>query len=111
MELQTESPTIATRTHVSRLRGIHWRALWVWTTLYDAQLPIPGREPKSTFKVWTLWFEREKIPVIKEVNQRLKAATGWEVFIVPGLIDDKPFFEFLAAKKFQQLPGYVAKKS
>ncbi|MEC8835135.1 MAG: phenylalanine 4-monooxygenase [Bacteroidota bacterium] len=74
----------------------------VWTTLYDAQLPIlQCRATEKYFQGLELCgFEREKIPVIKEVNQRLKAATGWEVFIVPGLIDDKPFFEFLAAKKF-----------
>ena len=67
--------------------------------MYDAQIPI--LQSKATEKYFQglqlCGFEREKIPVIKEVNQRLKASTGWEVFIVPGLIDDKPFFEFLAA--------------
>jgi phenylalanine-4-hydroxylase len=40
------------------------------------------------------------IPDFRVMNQRLKAATGWEVVAVPGLIPDLAFFRLLADRKF-----------
>ena len=34
------------------------------------------------------------------MNRTLKAATGWEVVAVPGLIPDLAFFRLLADRKF-----------
>jgi phenylalanine-4-hydroxylase len=40
------------------------------------------------------------IPDFRVMNERLKAATGWEVVAVPGLIPDLAFFRLLADRKF-----------
>ncbi|HEY8383234.1 MAG TPA: phenylalanine 4-monooxygenase [Microvirga sp.] len=40
------------------------------------------------------------IPDFRVMNQTLKAATGWEVVAVPGLVPDLAFFRLLADRKF-----------
>jgi phenylalanine-4-hydroxylase len=44
--------------------------------------------------------EPTHIPRFHDVNQRLEAATGWQIVAVPGLIPEVPFFTLLANKKF-----------
>ena len=74
----------------------------VWAILYSQQMKaLKGIATNDFFLGLDLCgFESDKIPHIESVNENLKKATGWEVYIVPGLIADKPFFEFLANKKF-----------
>lgn len=43
---------------------------------------------------------KDRIPRFEEVNVRLRAATGWEIVTVPGLIPEVPFFTLLANRKF-----------
>jgi phenylalanine-4-hydroxylase len=40
------------------------------------------------------------IPDFRVMNQALRAATGWEVVAVPGLVPDLAFFRLLADRKF-----------
>ncbi len=40
------------------------------------------------------------IPDFREINRTLRAATGWEVVAVPGLVPDLAFFRLLADRKF-----------
>jgi phenylalanine-4-hydroxylase len=40
------------------------------------------------------------IPDFRDLNRRLRDATGWEVVAVPGLIPDLAFFRLLADRKF-----------
>lgn len=40
------------------------------------------------------------IPDFRVLNERLKAASGWEVVAVPGLVPDLVFFKLLADRKF-----------
>ncbi len=40
------------------------------------------------------------IPSFSAVSQRLRAATGWEIVAVPGLIPDEAFFTHLAHRRF-----------
>lgn len=47
-----------------------------------------------------LGIGEEGIPDFRVMNQRLRAATGWEVVAVPGLIPDLAFFRLLADRKF-----------
>ena len=47
-----------------------------------------------------LGIGEEGIPDFRVLNQRLKAATGWEVVAVPGLIPDLAFFRMLANRQF-----------
>lgn len=74
----------------------------VWEILFTQQMKaLQGIATKDFFEGLKLCgFESHLIPHIESVNENLKKATGWEVYIVPGLIADKPFFEFLANKKF-----------
>jgi phenylalanine-4-hydroxylase len=43
---------------------------------------------------------KDRIPRFEEINVRLRAATGWEIVAVPGLIPEVPFFTLLANRKF-----------
>ncbi len=74
----------------------------VWQILYDRQMevlpPIASKEYLEGIKKCR--FARTHIPNFDEVNDALQKATGWQVYVVPGLIDNKPFFEFLSDKKF-----------
>ncbi|WP_308217172.1 phenylalanine-4-hydroxylase [Hymenobacter sp. DG01] len=45
-------------------------------------------------------FTRDRIPDFREVNPRLRELTGWELVVVPGLVDDAEFFGLLAQRKF-----------
>lgn len=73
-----------------------------WKTLFERQL--------STFKdkvcdeylqgLKTLNLTSDTIPDYEKMNKNLRAATGWEVLAVPGLIASKPFFTMLANKQF-----------
>jgi len=40
------------------------------------------------------------IPDFRHLNETLRAATGWEVVAVPGLVPDLAFFRLLADRKF-----------
>ncbi|HEY8564756.1 MAG TPA: phenylalanine 4-monooxygenase [Beijerinckiaceae bacterium] len=40
------------------------------------------------------------IPDFRVMNERLRAATGWEVVAVPGLVPDLAFFRLMADRKF-----------
>jgi phenylalanine-4-hydroxylase len=43
---------------------------------------------------------KDRIPRFEEINEPLKAATGWELVAVPGLIPERPFFDLLANRRF-----------
>jgi phenylalanine-4-hydroxylase len=61
---------------------------------FIASLPNLGlvRDPQKSV--------RHTIPRFEAINERLMAATGWQIVAVPGLIPEVPFFSLLAAKKF-----------
>lgn len=74
----------------------------VWKLLFQEQMNLlPSRTSKAYLKgLEVCGLSADEIPKIEKVNQRLNQSTGWNMFIVPGLIADKPFFEFLAERKF-----------
>lgn len=74
----------------------------VWKTLYDRQMELlPGLASPAFFEgTRAIEFESGRIPKFSEVNELLGNITGWNLVVVPGLIDNKPFFELLEAKKF-----------
>ncbi len=41
-----------------------------------------------------------EIPRFEELDRRLKAATGWEIEVVPGLIPVAEFFDLLSQRRF-----------
>ncbi|MBC8109764.1 MAG: phenylalanine 4-monooxygenase [Verrucomicrobia bacterium] len=74
----------------------------VWRILFErqmAQLPPLATEAYLT-GIEKIGFSADKIPDFNEINPKLKAITGWQLTVVPGLIDNKPFFEFLQNKFF-----------
>ena len=74
----------------------------VWKTLFERQMEqLPKLASPAFFKgIEQIGFVADKIPEFKEVNENLGKITGWNLVVVPGLIDNKPFFELLEDKKF-----------
>jgi phenylalanine-4-hydroxylase len=74
----------------------------VWNILYDRMMDIlPSYATKAYMEgIEVVGFEPHRIPNFQEMNAKLANISGWEVYAVPGLIDNKAFFELLAHKKF-----------
>lgn len=74
----------------------------VWELMFQEQLEVLKTRATKTFLdgIQTVQFEPNKIPRFTVINEALKALTGWQVYPVPGIIDNKPFFELLAQKQF-----------
>lgn len=74
----------------------------VWSIMYQEQMQLLEKRATQTFLdgMQAIHFKPKLIPNFERVNNALKSMTGWEVYAVPGIIDNKPFFELLAQKKF-----------
>ncbi len=74
----------------------------VWEILFNRQMK--ALQPSASEAYWQgikeVKFSADKIPDYYEVNELLLKLTGWQIHIVPGLIDNKPFFELMQNKKF-----------
>jgi len=75
---------------------------WVWRTLFDRQLLVLPTVASGRFLegLPRVDFQPTKIPDFAEVNPLLDRATGWSLVAVPGIVDDRTFFELLAARRF-----------
>ncbi|MCX2745723.1 phenylalanine 4-monooxygenase [Mangrovivirga sp. M17] len=74
----------------------------VWKMLFDRQkdnIPVYASE-EYIRGLELIKFKADEIPNIKKTNDILRDITGWEIFIVPGLIDDDKFFQLMSNKKF-----------
>jgi phenylalanine-4-hydroxylase len=74
----------------------------VWRTLFERQmLLLPPLATTAYLQgIHLIDFRADKIPDFREVNAKLQKVTGWQLTVVPGLIDNKPFFEFLHSRQF-----------
>jgi phenylalanine-4-hydroxylase len=74
----------------------------VWDTLFARQSAmLPGRASSAFLRgLDVLKLSKPGIPDFRELNERLMAATGWEVIAVPGLVPDEVFFDHLAHRRF-----------
>jgi phenylalanine-4-hydroxylase len=74
----------------------------VWSILYAEQMQqLPAIAAKDYLNgIKKVKFEPKKIPRFEVINEALAEATGWCVYVVPGLIPNKPFFEHLSKKEF-----------
>jgi phenylalanine-4-hydroxylase len=74
----------------------------VWDTLFARQSALlPGRAAEPYLRgLDVLKLSKPGIPDFRELNERLVAATGWEVIAVPGLVPDEVFFDHLAHRRF-----------
>lgn len=74
----------------------------VWSILYARQLKKIQEVAYEHFAtgIKRLKFNEHFIPNFTEINQLLKAMTGWEIYAVPGLIPNTLFFERMYSKQF-----------
>ena len=74
----------------------------VWQTLYERQSALlEGRACDAYLAgLHALNMGADRVPVFAELNQRLMAATGWQIVAVTGLVPDDVFFEHLANRRF-----------
>ncbi len=61
---------------------------------------LTGLACDEFIKALPLLGASDRIPHFDAINDRLHAATGWELVAVPGLIPEVPFFSLLAERKF-----------
>ncbi len=75
---------------------------WVWQTLFDRQLRVLPAVASCRFLegLPRVDFQPTRIPDFAVVNPRLAQATGWTLVAVPGIVDDRTFFELLAQRRF-----------
>jgi phenylalanine-4-hydroxylase len=73
-----------------------------WKALYDRQMEVLRPRVCQEFLdgVVALGFTPNQIPKFSEVNERLKALTGWQIVATKGLVKSKAFFDMLKDRKF-----------
>lgn len=74
----------------------------VWATLFRRQRALlPGRACRELLENQERFGMTEStIPRFDSINATLRAATGWEIVGVEGLLPDDVFFEHLAHRRF-----------
>lgn len=74
----------------------------VWGWLYKEQMQnLPALAAEAYLHgIKTVKFVPDRVPRFSVINEALAEITGWSVYVVPGLIDNKPFFEHLSRKEF-----------
>lgn len=85
----------------------HWDELtaedhWVWDTLFARQKTLIHDRSVHAFEegLGVLDLSRPGVPNFDELNEKLRALTGWTVVAVPGLVPDEVFFRHLANRRF-----------
>ncbi|MBC7449251.1 MAG: phenylalanine 4-monooxygenase [Hymenobacteraceae bacterium] len=75
---------------------------WVWQTLFERQMTVLPTVASQRFLegLPRVDFQAARIPDFAAVNPLLEHATGWHLVAVPGIVDDRTFFELLAARRF-----------
>lgn len=74
----------------------------VWKILFDRQFPAL---PKAATKEFLTGLDKvnftgDAIPNFENTNKILKELTGWEIYAVPGIVEDALFFDLMSNKKF-----------
>jgi len=74
----------------------------VWSILYNKQIEQVRHLASQAYinGVDQCQFKNDLVPNFDHINETLAHKTGWKIFVVPGLIDNKPFFEHLSKKEF-----------
>ncbi len=74
----------------------------VWKILFDRQFPnLPEAATAEFLKgLKKVNFTADRIPNFEETNKILRELTGWEIYAVPGIVEDDLFFDLMANKKF-----------
>src|SRR5688572_24898185 len=74
----------------------------VWATLFERQQKIlVGRASDEFLRTQkAMGMTPDRIPKFDDLNRMLRAATGWELIGVEGLLPELVFFEHLANRRF-----------
>ena len=74
----------------------------LYRRLFERQAKLVPRYacPEWIDAIARLELAAREIPKFDEVSRQLRAATGWEIVAVPGLIPDDAFFTHLANRRF-----------
>ncbi len=74
----------------------------VWKILFNRQKEQLQRYASGEYLegLETIGFNADEIPSFEKINAILKQATGWELIAVPGIVDDRTFFGYMAERKF-----------
>lgn len=74
----------------------------VWKTLYQRQADILSDIVNTEFVdgVHAINFSKERIPEFNATNALLADMTGWQIYPVPGIVDDEIFFRLLSERQF-----------
>ena len=74
----------------------------VWKILFDRQFPNLPEAATSEFLrgLQKVNFTADRIPNFDETNKILRELTGWEIYAVPGIVEDDLFFHLMANRKF-----------
>ena len=74
----------------------------VWATLFERQQKILVGRASDEFlhTQQTMGMSAHQIPKFDDLNRMLRAATGWELIGVEGLLPELTFFEHLANRRF-----------
>ena len=74
----------------------------VWTTLFERQQQLlVGRAGTEFLRSQReMGMSAHEIPKFDDLNRMLRAATGWEIVGVEGLLPELVFFEHLANRRF-----------
>ena len=72
-----------------------------WRTLYARQAALLPRHAAGAYREGLARLDfAAGVPDFAQASARLRAATGWSLVAVPGLIPDGAFFAHLAARRF-----------
>jgi phenylalanine-4-hydroxylase len=72
-----------------------------WRRLYRRQIErVPGRACGEYLHALSRLDYEDGIPRFEAVNEKLEAATSWQLVAVPGLVPDLVFFDHLAHRRF-----------
>jgi phenylalanine-4-hydroxylase len=84
----------------------------VWSILYSRMKEILPRYSSQAYLegIQDVGLAGDRIPNFDECNAKLSVKTGWNIYVVPGLIDNKPFFEHLSNREFPS-STWLRKKS
>lgn len=74
----------------------------VWATLFARQQRLlEGRASEEFLRMQAaMGMTAREIPKFDDLNRNLRAATGWEIIAVEGLLPELDFFEHLANRRF-----------
>ena len=74
----------------------------IWRALFQRQAEVLARRACREFLdgLQGLGVAADGIPDFRRLNDVLRAATGWRIVAVPGLVPDEVFFAHLANRRF-----------